>query len=224
MLTIERRLWADGFSRVAGIDEAGRGPLAGPVVAAAVVFDRNFAESEEDGALAGLTDSKKISEGRREAFCSLLYDSPAVDIGVGTARVDEIDRLNIMNATHVAMARAVEQLASAPDYALVDGYGISGLRCRSAGVIKGDGKSLSIAAASIVAKVFRDAHMRRLDEEFPGYAFGKHKGYGSRRHMQALFEHGPSPVHRRSFRPVREAAEIQRLLAAGEGGRNGRLL
>jgi ribonuclease HII len=197
------------MTRVAGVDEAGRGPLAGPVVAAAVILDPSFAQAEEGGALSGLIDSKQLTESRREFFFRLLLDSPVM-IGIGSAGVHEIDELNILRATHLAMLRAVMKLAVRPEQVLVDGLPVTGLPFPTLAVVKGDTISLSIAAASVAAKVVRDRGMKALDLEYPQYGFAQHKGYGSRRHIQALFEHGPSPVHRHSFRPVREAAEIVR--------------
>jgi len=202
---------------LAGVDEAGRGPLAGPVVAAAVVFERSFVEAEELRALHGLTDSKRLSESKRNHFFALLKASASVAIGVGKAEVEEIEELNILQATHRAMARAVEALPQPPVHVLVDGLPVKGLPCPSTAIIRGDSLSLSIAAASVVAKVTRDAIMRELDAVYPHYGFAKHKGYGSAAHMQALLEFGPCPVHRRTFRPVREALEI-RERQKGESG------
>ena len=210
LLTFERRYWAAGRERLAGVDEAGRGPLAGPVVAAAVVFERGFVEREEHGVLEGLTDSKKLSPARREAFLRVLETSASVEIGVGAADVDEIDTFNILNATHRAMARAVGALSVPPDQVLVDGHTVDGMPCACSGIVNGDGRSLSIAAASVVAKVVRDRRMREMDLVYPRYGFARHKGYGSQAHVQALFEYGPCPIHRRSFRPVREAIEMTR--------------
>lgn len=209
MLQFERQCWEKGFKVVAGVDEAGRGPLAGPVMAAAVVFDRSFLESQEHGALEGLTDSKKLTENRREYFYKILFASEYVKIGVGFADVSEIDEVNILNATHLAMSRAVKSLPCIPDHVIVDGLPVKGFPCNSTAIIGGDGKSLSIAAASVVAKVTRDHKMKELAVQYPQYGFAKHKGYGSKVHMQALLEFGPSPVHRNSFRPVREAAELR---------------
>ena len=208
LLEYERRLWSDGLMRIAGIDEAGRGPLAGPVVAAAVVLDHEFAESEAEGLLAGLTDSKKLTESRREHFFEVLSSSPHVEASVGLSDPAEIDDINILQATYRAMARAANGLDTLPAHILVDGLPVKGLPCESTAIVKGDSLSLSIAAASIIAKVTRDAMMRELHKEYPVYGFDSHKGYGSKRHMQSLLEYGPSPVHRRSFRPVREAADI----------------
>lgn len=209
MLSFERQLWETGLCRLAGVDEAGRGPLAGPVVAAAVVFDRSFVEAEEHGLLKGLTDSKKLSQSRREFFFKIIGKSPYVQIGVGFADVGEIDELNILRATHVAMYRAVNSLPGLPDHILVDGLPVPGLPRPSTAIIGGDAKSLSISAASIIAKVTRDARMRELALIYPEYGFAKHKGYGAKSHIQALFEYGPCPIHRMTFRPVREAAGIR---------------
>jgi len=208
LLRFERQLWDRGFVRLAGVDEAGRGPLAGPVVAAAVVFDRVFLEAEEHLQLREITDSKKIPPARRAELCALLRGLSGVEIGVGLADCAEIDRVNILRATHLAMVRAVSGLPRQPDHVLVDGLPVRGFSGPSTAVVHGDGLSLSIAAASIVAKVMRDGIMQDLDRVYPQYGFARHKGYGSSEHIQALFEHGPSPVHRITFRPVREAAAI----------------
>ena len=210
MLRFERQHWERGLDRLAGVDEAGRGPLAGPVVAAAVVFERAFVEAEEHNLLNGLTDSKCLSEARREFFYGLLIRSPHVASGVGRAEVGEIEEFNILRATHMAMARAVRALPALPAHVLVDGLPVHGLPCPSPAIVRGDALSLSIAAASIVAKVVRDALMREADALYPRYGFAKHKGYGSAAHVQALLEYGPCAIHRRTFRPVREALEIRR--------------
>lgn len=213
MLQYERQAWLQGWGRLAGVDEAGRGPLAGPVVAAAVVFDPAFVEREYQGVLRGLTDSKKLSPARREAFFAVLRHSPDVQVGVGMADIEEIDRLNILHATHLAMSRAIRNLPELPQGALVDGLPVPGLPCPSKAIVGGDGKSLSIAAASVIAKVERDRIMVMLDARYPDYGFASHKGYGSCGHIRALFEYGPTPVHRRSFRPVQEAIELRRRAA-----------
>jgi len=209
LLHFERQCWNKGFRAVAGVDEVGRGPLAGPVMAAAVVFDMPFLEKEEHGILTGLTDSKKISESRREHFYDVLSSGSNVMIGVGLAEVSEIDEINILNATHKAMIRAVANLPSPPDHILVDGLPVNGFPCESTSIIGGDSKSMSIAAASVVAKVLRDRKMKDLSSIYPEYGFEKHKGYGSRLHLQALLDYGPSPVHRLSFRPVKDSANIR---------------
>jgi ribonuclease HII len=223
LLSFERQYWDAGLERVAGIDEAGRGPLAGPVVAAAVVLAPGFADREEHGLLAGIDDSKKLTAARREHFHDLLMTSRDVQVGVGQADAAEIDEVNILRATHLAMRRAIASLPVAPQFALVDGRSVPGLPCRSEAIVGGDARSLSVAAASIVAKVVRDRLMKQLDAVYPVYGFGAHKGYGTSAHMQALLEHGPCPIHRRSFRPVREAAGIRERVrerdAQGTAGR-----
>jgi len=208
LLHYERQQWQRNVAFVAGVDEAGRGPLAGPVVAAAVVFSPACAEQEISGALVGLTDSKQLGESDREQYFAHLHTLSDVDIGVGISEAPEIDEINILRATHVAMARAVSSLRRLPDHVLVDGRPVTGLPVASTAIVKGDSLSFSIAAASVVAKVTRDRMMVALDDRYPGYGFARHKGYGTAFHMQALLELGCCPAHRRSFRPVREAAEI----------------
>jgi ribonuclease HII len=176
---------------IAGIDEAGRGPLAGPVCAAAVILNPGNTPN-------GIDDSKKLSEVRREKLFTLI-NATAIAVGVGLASVEEIDRINILQATFLAMARAVEALNPAPAYALIDGRDVPPLPCPGEAIIKGDGLSLSIAAASIVAKVTRDRIMRELDAEFPGYGWAKNKGYGTQMHMEGLRSLGLTPHHRRDF-------------------------
>lgn len=210
MLSFEKRLWQKGYRRVAGIDEAGRGPLAGPVVAAVAVLDRKFALAEEKGLLGAITDSKRMCRNLRESTFVLLAESPNVEIGAGLADVREITALNILGATALAMKRALRALPCLPEFCLIDGKNSPSLSCASASVVGGDGKSLSIAAASVIAKVLRDDLMMKLDEKYPEYGFARHKGYASRQHMQALFEYGPIKEHRSGFRPVREAAAISR--------------
>jgi len=191
----ERALRARGFLLVAGVDEAGRGPLAGPVVAAAVILPEDFAPD-------GLTDSKKVSAPKREKIYAILTATAEILWAVAEASVEEIDRLNILRATHLAMARAVQGLPSKPDHALVDGLPVRGLPVEHTAVVEGDTLSLSIAAASIIAKVTRDRLMVELDTRFPQYGFARHKGYGVREHLEALRNHGPCPAHRRTFAPV----------------------
>lgn len=189
---------AAGEGWLAGVDEAGRGPLAGPVVAAAVILLRTET-------LAGINDSKKVSAARREELYVRIARSGIV--GIGFADEKQIDELNIYEATRLAMKKAVLNLPHTPASLLIDGPMRLDLAIGQKGVIHGDGKSASIAAASIVAKVFRDHWMRKLHELYPAYAFHNHKGYGTEEHMKALREKGPSPVHRYSFAPVREAAQ-----------------
>ncbi len=216
MLRYEQEHWAKGLARIAGVDEAGRGPLAGPVVAAACVFEPKAAEEAFAAVLLELTDSKQLSESARDRFFDILGASEGVETGVGIGSVEEIDRLNILRATHLAMQRAVQSLQVPPDWILVDGRPVPGLPVASTAIVKGDALSLSIAAASVIAKVTRDRMMLALDAQYPRYGFSKHKGYGTARHLQALLEFGPSPVHRVSFRPVREAAAIHRQQANGD--------
>ena len=196
LLRPERELRAEGFCCVAGVDEAGRGPLAGPVVAAAVVLPL-LPE------LPGFFDSKQLSAAARETLYSELLALPGVDVGVGIVEAPEIDELNILRATHLAMRKALSALRRV-DAALVDGLPVKGLPVPSRNLVKGDARSASIAAASIVAKVRRDAIMVEADRDYPGYGFAEHKGYGCAAHVAALKKLGVTPIHRRSFRPVRE--------------------
>lgn len=183
---------------VAGVDEVGRGPLAGPVVTAAVVLPPGLEP-------AGLTDSKALSPARREALAAEIREC-AVDWALGRAEVAEIDALNILRATMLAMQRAVAGLRRAPDHVLVDGNRCPRLDCSVEAVVGGDGSVACISAASILAKVARDAEMVALDAEYPGYGFAIHKGYGTAAHRVALAQLGPTPAHRRSFAPVAAAA------------------
>ncbi|WP_425062306.1 ribonuclease HII [Pyruvatibacter mobilis] len=179
---------------VCGVDEAGRGPWAGPVVAAAVILD-------PDAIPEGINDSKKLTEARRDALACDIRASAFV--GVGAASADEIDQLNIRQATFLAMRRAVAALPQPPAHALVDGRDAPDIGCACEAVIKGDGRSLSIAAASIIAKTVRDRMMVELDMALPGYGFARHKGYGTRAHREALAQLGVTPHHRRSYAPIR---------------------
>ena len=184
---------------IAGVDEAGRGPLAGPVVAAAVILDRKRIPK-------GLNDSKQMTpDAREEAYVRIME---CAVVGVGEASVDEIDLVNIRQATHLAMARAVRALSLAANFALVDGNDAPALPCRCDTLIDGDAKSVSIAAASIIAKVTRDRLMRALHEEFPGYGWFTNKGYGTEEHLFALNRLGPCRHHRRSFAPVYQMLRV----------------
>lgn len=204
MLEHERYAWASGYQLVAGVDEAGRGPLAGPVIAAAVVVPAALCEQLLDGPWARLTDSKALSEKIRIAFYDSIQQTDGVSVGVGRCEPSEIDELNILRATHVAMARAVQGLPETPDFVLVDGLPVKGLPVGHKAIVRGDASSLLIAAASIVAKVTRDKEMEELDKQYPDYAFARHKGYGTPEHLAALRACGPCPIHRRSFAPVRQ--------------------
>ncbi len=198
-LKLEEELLGQGVFPVAGIDEAGRGPLAGPVAAAAVVLPAGFRHELLD-------DSKKLSENRREILYGEITTNPAICWAMSFGEVDEIDEVNILRATHAAMGRAALGLSSHPSFCLIDGRDVPQFPFPSRGVVKGDGISLSIAAASIIAKVSRDRRMRELAEEFPVYGFEKHKGYGTKVHLEALREHGPCREHRRFFAPVAKLA------------------
>ncbi|HAA92132.1 MAG TPA: ribonuclease HII [Rhodospirillaceae bacterium] len=182
---------------VAGIDEVGRGPWAGPVVAAAVILDRSRVQQE---LLLGLDDSKKLTAKKREALFVLLPE--CAEIGLGRAEVDEIDTLNILQASLLAMRRAYDALSTPPQSALVDGNRAPDLPCFVETIVKGDGRSLSIAAASIVAKVSRDREMAELATSFPGYGWERNAGYGTKQHREALAELGVTPHHRKSFAPI----------------------
>ncbi len=194
----ECEAWTRGFRRVAGVDEAGRGPLAGPVVAAAVVLPRRCR-------LDGVRDSKLLSERQREQVYAQLLTA-AIDIGVGVVDAGVIDALNILEATRLAMAQAVRHLTPRPDYLLLDAVVLPGMAAEQRAVIKGDRLCRSIAAASIVAKVLRDRLMARAHLRYPQYGFLAHKGYGTAEHLRQLQRYGPCDLHRRSFAPVREAA------------------
>ena len=209
VLLYEKEAWSSGFLRLAGIDEAGRGPLAGPVVAAAVIFDPEYIRTERDATFGMLTDSKLMTEARREAYFDLLADSRFATIGVGIVEAEEIDRINILKATHKAMALAAATVD--PQYALVDGLPVRGLPCESRSIVKGDALSISISAASIVAKVTRDRIMTELDARYPEYGFASHKGYGTKQHLKALRQFGATPFHRQSFRPVAELNQMDLL-------------
>ena len=187
----ENRVKEQGFSVICGCDEAGRGPLAGPVFAAAVILPA-------DADITGLDDSKKLTEKQRDA----LYDTikqTAVDFGIAFASVEEIEQLNILNASMLAMKRAVDMLKTKPDICLIDGNIARGFETEAKPVIKGDALCPSIAAASILAKVERDRYCLVMDEMYPQYGFAKHKGYPTKAHKQAVLENGPSPLHRMSF-------------------------
>ena len=180
---------------IAGVDEVGRGPLAGPVVAAAVILDPGRP-------IAGLADSKVLSALQRKRLCREI-ELAALSFALGRAEVEEIDRLNILQASLLAMQRAVAALHVTPDKVLVDGSHCPALACATEAIIGGDATVAAISAASIVAKVSRDREMEALDAAYPGYGFGKHKGYPTREHLQALKSWGPCAIHRRSFAPVR---------------------
>jgi ribonuclease HII len=197
LLRFERELWRRGVERIGGVDEVGVGPLAGPLVAAAVVLPR-------DVSLQGVDDSKRLPAACRERLAGEIREV-ALAVGIGVVDVDEVDRLNVFRAAIEAMRRAVHSLSPSPDQLLVDARSIPDIGVPQLSLVRGDGRSYSIAAASIIAKVTRDALMCELDALYPQYGFGRHKGYGTRAHLAALERHGPCPIHRRSFAPVYQA-------------------
>jgi ribonuclease HII len=198
-LRYERKLWRDGLLAVAGVDEAGVGPIAGPVVAAAVIFQPEIF-------IRGVNDSKQLRPDERDAYFTKIHEHAAA-VGVGIANQAEIDELNIYWATMVASRRAIWSLLQKPDHVLVDGRLIPDLKLPQTRIVGGDRKSFCIAAASVIAKVTRDRMMIEYDTQFPDYGFARHKGYCTREHFAVLERLGPTPLHRRSFAPVWEAAQ-----------------
>lgn len=191
MLKIEDSLYSEGYEYICGIDEAGRGPLCGPVVAAAVILPK-------DKYIEGVNDSKKLSPKKREK----LYDDikkEAISVGIGIVDVDIIEEINILNATKLAMIKAVKDLKIKPDYLLIDGNQLIDIDIEKQTVVSGDAKSESIAAASIIAKVTRDRMLVNFDKLYPEYGFAKHKGYGTKMHIEAIKKYGLTPIHRKSF-------------------------
>ena len=188
---LENGIYASGVNILCGVDEAGRGPLAGPVCAAAVILPRGLE-------IPGLNDSKKLSEKRREALYDVIISS-AMAYGIAFADVEEIERLNILHATFLAMNRAIAQLSVRPELALIDGNRASDIEVPSRCIVKGDSRCADIAAASILAKVTRDRYMIKMAEQYPQYGFEQHKGYGTKQHYAALREYGATPIHRMSF-------------------------
>lgn len=188
---LENEIYGEGFQLLCGVDEAGRGPLAGPVCAAAVMLPRGLV-------IEGLNDSKKLTEKKREELYSVILKE-ALTFGIAFATVEEIESLNILGATFLAMNRALEQLDPQPELALIDGNRNTGIELPSRCIVKGDAKCAEIAAASILAKVTRDRYMLEQAELYPEYHFDQHKGYGTKLHYEALREYGPSPIHRMSF-------------------------
>ena len=188
---LENAIYDEGYELLCGVDEAGRGPLAGPVYAAAVILPRGLV-------IPGLDDSKKLTEKKREALFDPIREA-ALSYGIARAEVEEIETLNILNATYLAMNRAIAQLSITPALALIDGNRDKGIDFPSRPVVKGDARCADIAAASVLAKVSRDRYMLEMVERYPQYGFDKHKGYGTAAHYAALRAYGPSPIHRLSF-------------------------
>ena len=191
MKAFERELWSDGKQYVAGVDEVGRGPLAGPVVTAAVILPEDFD-------VLGVDDSKKLSEKRREELYDLIMEK-AIAVSIGRREPEVIDEINILEATKAAMLDAINGLSQRPDHVLIDAVSLKALDIPQTAIIKGDAKSVSIAAASIIAKVTRDREMVEMDEKYPGYSFASNKGYGTKAHYDGLAKLGPCTIHRRSF-------------------------
>lgn len=189
--SLENEIYDSGVSLICGVDEAGRGPLAGPVYAAAVILPRGLV-------IEGLNDSKKLSEKKRENLYDIICEK-ALSYGIARAEVEEIESLNILNATYLAMNRAIAKLDLMPQLALIDGNRNKGIEIPSRCIVKGDSKCADIAAASILAKVSRDRYLMEMAELYPQYHFEKHKGYGTKQHYDAIREYGPSPIHRMSF-------------------------
>ena len=205
MWKYEKEALNKGYRQIAGIDEAGRGPLAGPVVSAAVILPKNFS-------CPGITDSKKLSEKKRNSFFPIIKEK-AICVGIGITTHKEIDQINILQASLLSMKRAVENLSQSsdgsspnfllPDFLLIDGKFTIDMDINQSAIIKGDSKSISIAAASIIAKVTRDKIMKNLHEQYPLYNFSQNKGYPTKAHKEAILQHGPCPVHRMTFNGVK---------------------
>jgi len=199
----ERALWTQGIPRIAGVDEAGRGPLAGPVVAAAAILPARWAKSGWPAELTGLNDSKQLTEAQRERFFKFITRCGEIEFGIAAVDAAVIDQINILRATHRAMNDALEKLNPLPPHALVDGLPVRNLRVPQTAIVKGDALSYSIAAASVLAKVTRDRLMREFDRQFSNYGFAEHKGYGTARHLAAIEQFGACAIHRKSFAPLK---------------------
>jgi ribonuclease HII len=199
----ERTLWSQGVRRVAGVDEAGRGPLAGPVVAAAAILPAKWAEAGLPPELEGLNDSKQLTPTQREKFFAFLTACGEVEFAVAPIDSVQIDEINILRATHRAVNAALAKLNPQPQHALVDGRPVRTIRILQTAIVKGDARSYSIAAASVLAKVTRDRLMLEFDRQFPDYGFAEHKGYGTARHLAAIEKFGACPIHRKSFAPIK---------------------
>ena len=209
-LVFEEQAWESGFKFVAGLDEVGRGCLAGPVVAGACILDPGRELPY------GLNDSKQLTALQRSEIAAELREK-CVAFAIGSVTADEIDRINILEATKLAMRLAIAELVPAADFLLIDALVLKGVATPQRSIIKGDSISASIAAASILAKTYRDELMHAYESDFPGYGFAEHVGYGTRRHLDALAEHGPSPIHRITFRGVVQKQEIS-LAIGGDAG------
>ncbi len=214
-LGYERELWAKGLTLVAGVDEAGCGPLAGPVVAAAVMFPHSWRETGICPKLRGLNDSKQLSEAEREKFHQVITSHPEIRRAIITVDVETIDRINIRQAAWRGMNQALDQIIPKPEHVLVDGLHIKWLPYPQTALVKGDARSYSIAAASVLAKVTRDRLMREYGQTYPGYGFADHKGYGTPQHLAAIAKLGACPIHRKSFAPFRPVEKELELFGTG---------
>ena len=201
-LQFEKKAWKSGYNKIAGVDEVGRGALAGPVVCAAVVFNKKFIQDNIYSTFKDLTDSKQISEKKRNKFFRILTNNKSIQVGIGTICNEEIDKTNILASTHKAMIEASKKIIK--DFILVDGLPVRGFDCKSANIIKGDFLSISISAASVIAKVTRDRIMLDMHQLYPQYRFDKNKGYGTVDHISALNKFGISIIHRKTFKPVKD--------------------
>ena len=201
-LQFEKKAWKSGFNKIAGVDEVGRGALAGPVVCAAVVFNKKFIQDNIYSTFKDLTDSKQISEKKRNKFFRILTNNKSIQVGIGTICNEEIDKTNILASTHKAMIEASKKIIK--DFILVDGLPVTGFDCKSTNIIKGDFLSISISAASVIAKVTRDRIMLDMHQLYPQYRFDKNKGYGTADHISALNKFGISIIHRKTFKPVKD--------------------
>jgi len=202
-LAFECELWQQGLSYVAGVDEAGCGPLAGPVVAAAVVFPKGWGKTGLPSKFRGLNDSKQLTEEEREKFFERIVSHPEVRFAIASVDAETIDRINIRQAAWRGMHLALDQLQPRAEHVLVDGLRIKWLPYRQTPLVQGDARSYSIAAASVLAKVTRDRAMRELDRQFPGYGFAEHKGYSTPQHFAAIEKLGACAIHRKSFSPLK---------------------
>jgi ribonuclease HII len=215
-LMFERELWAGGKTLVAGVDEAGCGPLAGPVVSAAVVLPHSWLEAGLHSKLRGLNDSKQLTIEEREKFYEVITSHPEILHAVAIVDVEMIDQINIRQAAWRGMQQALDQLQPRPQHVLVDGLKIKWLPYPQTALVQGDARSYSIAAASVIAKVTRDRLMLEFNKQYPGYGFAEHKGYATPRHLAAIAELGPCPIHRKSFSPFRPTAETMELFSTDE--------
>jgi ribonuclease HII len=200
----ERVLWRQNLARIAGVDEAGRGPLAGPVVAAAAILPSHWAETGLPAGLAGLNDSKQLTAAQREKYFQFITGCEEIEFAIAQVDAAAIDEINILQATHRAMNDALEQLNPQPQHALVDGRPVKTMRVPQTAIVKGDARSYSIAAASVLAKVTRDRLMLGFHAQFPEYGFAEHKGYGTAKHLAAIAQFGACPIHRKSFAPLKQ--------------------